>query len=151
VKVQYRYVSYGAGRDTVEQMQQVHHLLHRMLARVTPGTAGTWQPSADIYETADALVVQIELAGVREDDITMTLFADHLEVAGTRRNSAAPGAGYHLAGILYGDFRLAIPVIAHLRREAVEATYENGLLTVVLPKAVEVISIQPPPEVVSDQ
>jgi HSP20 family protein len=146
VKVQYRYVSYGAGHDTVEQMQQVHHLLHHMLARVTPGIAGTWQPPADIYETDDALVVQLELAGVREEDITATLFADHLEVAGTRRHHASPGAAYHLAGILYGDFRLAIPVLASLRRDAVEASYDNGLLTIVLPKAterIEPISIQP--------
>jgi hypothetical protein len=49
-----------------------------------------------------------------------------------------PGtAVYHLAGILYGEFRLEVAVIMDIRRDDVEASYDNGLLTVVLPKATE--------------
>jgi HSP20 family protein len=81
--------------------------------------------------------VQAELAGVREEDIDIALFSDYLAISGQRR-CAAPGvAAYHLAGILYGEFRLEVAVIANIRRDDVEASYDNGMLTVVLPKATE--------------
>lgn len=146
MKLHYRYVSYGAGPSVVEQMQQMHQLMHHMLARATPGTSGAWQPPTDVYETAEAFVVRVELAGVREEDIEITLFADYLEVSGSRRNTGSPDAAYHLAGILYGAFRLQVAVPSTLRRDDVEAGFDNGLLTVTLPKAVELAeptTIQP--------
>lgn len=146
MKLHYRYVSYGAGPHVIEQMQQMHQLMHHMLARATPGAGGAWQPPTDVYETEDTLMVRVELAGVREEDIEITLFADHLEIAGARHNTALPNAAYHLAGILYGAFRVQVPVTAPLRRDDVEASFENGLLAVVLPKGTEraePTSIQP--------
>jgi HSP20 family protein len=137
MKLRYRYVSYGAGRDRVEQMQQLHQLMHQMLARATTRGGSSWQPPTDVYETDGALVVQVELAGTREEDIDVTLFADHLTIAGTRRSRRAEAAAaYYLAGILYGDFNVAVPVLTKVDRDGVEASFENGLLTVTLPKAV---------------
>lgn len=134
--VRLRYVSYGTSRQALEQMQQLHQLIHRMVARTTAGTGAAWQPPTDVYEREDAIVVQAELAGVREEDIDITLFADHLTIAGTRRNVVAnEGAAYYIAGILYGEFRLELPLLLPVRRDEVDAHYENGLLTVVLPKA----------------
>jgi HSP20 family molecular chaperone IbpA len=82
--------------------------------------------------------VQAELAGVREEDIDIALFSDYLAISGQRRCAVPPGAAaYHLAGILYGEFRLEVAVIANIQRDDVEASYDNGMLTVVLPKAAE--------------
>jgi HSP20 family protein len=136
MKLRYRYVSYGAGRDRIDQMQQMHQLMHQLLARAATRAGSSWQPAADVYETEESLVVQVELAGVREEDIDITLFADHLSVAGTRRNRTSATAAYHLAGILYGLFTVTVPVMADVDRDGVEASFEDGLLTVVLPKAV---------------
>jgi len=136
MKVRYRYVSHGAGRDRVDQMQQMHQLMQQLLARAATRAGGSWQPSTDVYETEDSLVAQVELAGVREEDIDITLFADHLTITGTRQNRTAATAAYHLAGILYGSFTLAVPVMTNVDRDGVEASFEDGLLTVVLPKAV---------------
>jgi len=135
MKVRYRYVSSGVGRDRVDQMQQMHQLMQQLLARAATRAGGSWQPSTDVYETEDSLVVQVELAGVREEDIDITLFADHLTITGTRQNRTAATAAYHLAGILYGSFTLAVPVMTSVDRDGVEASFEDGLLTVVLPKA----------------
>ena len=148
MKLRYRYVSYGVGRDRIDQMQQMHQLMQQLLGRAATRAGGSWQPATDVYETDDALVVQVELAGVREDDIDITLFADHLTIAGTRQNRAAAAtAAYHLAGILYGSFTVAIPVMTNVDRDGVEASFEDGLLTVTLPKAVSyqpsAISINP--------
>ena len=135
MRVRYRYVSYGAGPSVVEQMQQMHQLMHQMMVRSAPGATGAWQPPADAYETDRALIVQVELAGVHEDEIDITLFSDHLSVTGTRRHQTPSGpVAYHLAGILYGHFRLELPIVASVVRDAAEATFENGLLTITLLK-----------------
>jgi HSP20 family protein len=133
-----RYIAHGAGPHMLEQIQQMHQLMHQLMVRATPGIAGIWQPPTDVYETEEALVVQAELAGVREEDIDVALFSDYLAISGQRRPAVPPGAAaYHLAGILYGEFRLEVAVLGNIRRDDVEASYDNGMLTVVLPKAAE--------------
>ena len=47
-----------------------------------------WRPPTDVYETADELIVVMELAGVNEDDMTITLFSDLLVVEGKREQPA---------------------------------------------------------------
>lgn len=137
MRLRYRYVTYGAGPTMLDHMQAMHQLMHQMMVRATPGVGGAWQPATNIYESDDAVVVQTELAGVREEDIDITLFADHLAITGLRHNNVPPGsAAYHLAGILYGEFRVEVPMVARVLREEVEASFENGLLVVVLPKAI---------------
>ena len=136
MRLRYRYVSHGTGPHMLEQIQQMHQLMQQLMVRATPGIAGSWQPPTDVYETEEALVVQAELAGVCEEDIDIALFSDYLAISGQRRCAVPPGAAaYHLAGILYGEFRLEVAVIANIRRDDVEASYDNGMLTVVLPKA----------------
>lgn len=133
MRLRYRYVSYGVGPGMIDHM---HQLMHQMILRATPNADGAWQPPTDVYESEDQVVVQVELAGVKEEAIEITLYADHLAISGTREKSAPPGtAAYYLAGILYGEFRVEVPVLASVLRDEVEASYENGLLTVVLPKA----------------
>ncbi len=149
MRLRYRIVSVDAGRTVLDQVQHMQHMMNHqigMLGRVTPGSTGAWQPPTDVYETDDVLVVRVELAGVREEDIDITLFADHLTITAVRHNNDAPSAAYRMAGILYGEFRLAVPVVTNIKRDDVEATHENGLLTITLPKSVEHItpkSIQP--------
>src|SRR5919199_900938 len=100
MRIRCRYVAHGTGPHMLAQIQQMHQLMHQLMARATPGIAGFWQPPTDVYETEEALVVQADLAG-----------------------------------ILYGEFRLEVAVITNIRRDDVEASYDNGMLTVVLPKA----------------
>jgi HSP20 family protein len=136
MRLHIRYVAYGAGPTVTDQMQRMHQLMHQMMARAAPTPAGAWQPPTDVYESDDAIVVQTELAGVKEEDIEITLFADRLSISGVRLSRVPPGtAAYHLAGILYGEFRVEAPVLASVARDDVQASYEDGLLTVVLPKA----------------
>ena len=49
-----------------------------------------WRPPTDVYETADELIVVIELAGISEEDMTVTLFSDLLVVEGRRDQPASP-------------------------------------------------------------
>lgn len=94
-----------------------------------------WRPDADLYETAAALEVAVELAGVDEDDVDIQLFDNVLVVEGRRRLPPATAeALYHAAGIRQGAFRVALPLPAPVDPDRVEARYERGLLRITLPK-----------------
>lgn len=92
-----------------------------------------WEPPTDVYETADEVVVRIELAGVHPDDVTITLRDRVLTVSGVRAD-AEEKLGYHRMEIDHGPFetRATLPRRADLR--SVVAEYRAGFLLVRVPK-----------------
>jgi HSP20 family protein len=97
-------------------------------------SAIVWRPPTDVYETADELIVVIELAGVSEDDMAVTLFSDLLIVEGRRECIFKDMNECHQLGIKYGDFRAEIHITVPVDSEKVTAEYKNGLLKVSLRK-----------------
>lgn len=93
-----------------------------------------WRPPSDLYETRDALIVRVEIAGVAESDLDVTLYEDTLVVEGSRPWSPERDTRYHEVEIHYGPFRLEVPVPAPVDREAVTARFDRGLLEIRLPK-----------------
>jgi HSP20 family protein len=95
-----------------------------------------WRPAADVYETADAITVTVEVAGIDPEAVEVTIFEDAVVVEGQRRLPPIGGAGvYHAAEIRQGRFRLELALPAAIDGERVEARYERGLLLLVIPKA----------------
>lgn len=125
-----------------EDLRQHYQTLIDELMRHTQTTrplsrhADTWRPPTDIYETPDAYVVRMELAGMAEQDIEVTLYADAVVVSGTRQNEALDeeGVSFHEAQIRYGPFQAPIPLPTPIEREGAEARYRNGFLRLRLPK-----------------
>jgi HSP20 family molecular chaperone IbpA len=94
-----------------------------------------WRPQADIYETADSLVVAVDLAGVDQNDLEVQLFADGLVIRGRRRlRLAGSNALYHQAQIRQGRFLIEVSIPVGVDASRVEATYESGLLQIVFGK-----------------
>lgn len=93
-----------------------------------------WRPPTDIYETPDELIVVIELAGVTEDDMTVTLFSDLVVVEGRREQPVTDMNAVHQLGIKYGDFRSEVVIHAPVDHNNVKAEYKNGVLIITLPK-----------------
>lgn len=93
-----------------------------------------WRPPTDVYETEDAVVVRVEIAGMRDGDFSISIEDRSLLVYGMRPESPERKA-YHQMEIPFGEFRtdveLPYPVIA----DEIEAVYEDGFLRIVLPKA----------------
>jgi HSP20 family molecular chaperone IbpA len=142
--MRYKVVTYhfGADQSSPQNLQRHYRELMDELLRQGPRhalTQGTvqWRPASDIHETPAAILVKMELAGVREEDIEITLYEDALVVAGKRDDDAVHDADvwYHEAQIRYGPFRAEILLPSPVQREQVEARYENGFLRVTLPKA----------------
>ncbi len=93
-----------------------------------------WRPPTDVYETPDKIIVVVELAGVSEEDMSVTLFSDLLVVEGTREPALAEMNACHQLGIKYGEFRAEISLHAPVDHEQVTAEYKNGLLIITLRK-----------------
>lgn len=103
--------------------------------RLRPIARVGWQPDADVYETASAIEVVIDLAGVDEDDFEVQLFENALVVEGRRRiPSGQEGAVYHTAGIRQGPFQVEVWLSAPIDAGRVEVRQDRGLLCITLPK-----------------
>ncbi len=92
-----------------------------------------WRPPTDVFETADAYVVKVEIAGMSEDDFRITFAGRSLSITGTRHDSAAK-VGYHQMEISYGEFQTEVELQVAVAAENIEAVYQNGFLVVTLPK-----------------
>ena len=95
-----------------------------------------WRPRADVTETANAIVITIELAGVDPDEIEAVLYENALVVSG-RRHLPGPGSGgvYHAAEISQGSFTLEVGLPTPVASELSDARYDRGLLVLTLPTA----------------
>jgi HSP20 family molecular chaperone IbpA len=94
-----------------------------------------WRPDADTYETATAVEIVVDLAGMDENDFEVQLFEDVLVVEGSRQlPSPKETATYHAVSVRQGPFRLEVPLPSPVDSEHVEAHYDRGLLRITLPK-----------------
>jgi HSP20 family protein len=94
-----------------------------------------WQPAADVYETEDAFIVLLELAGMRGVEIEITLTDGALFISGRRPELHREGAvRFHQLGINEGPFQCAVYLPGPVLENDVSATYDDGLLTITLPK-----------------
>jgi HSP20 family protein len=98
--------------------------------------APAWAPALDIAERKDAYLVTVELPGVKLDDLTITLEDGLLTVQGERQFAQdAAEQQFHRVERRYGAFRRSITLPAHVVTDAVEATVEDGVLQILVPKA----------------
>jgi HSP20 family protein len=94
-----------------------------------------WLPDVDVFETEKGVVVRVDLAGVRSEDLHVTVDGRTLKISGVRRAlDRADMLRLHQVEIAAGRFerRIQIPIAFH--RDQVSAHLAEGFLTVVLPK-----------------
>lgn len=127
----------GRGTERIQQeMEEVFRSLVISSRPLSRSHVGVWRPPVEVYECDTALVVTVEIAGVREDELQVVVDDTVLHITGTRPNVAPHSKRtYHEMGIAYGPFEaevfLPFPVVI----DEVDAVYENGFLRVTLPRA----------------
>jgi HSP20 family protein len=94
----------------------------------------SWRPLTDVFETDDALVIRMEIAGMREADFTISIVNGSLIIRGSRPDIAERRA-YHQMEIPFGDFNSEIQIPFPVVVDEIEAVYRDGFLRVTLPKA----------------
>jgi HSP20 family protein len=101
-------------------------------------SAGAWRPSIDLYESEDAILVLVDLAGVRRGEIAIELEGERLRIAGRRREPAEARGGdlkkCHQMEIDYGPFERVLLVSVPIDRDQIDARYEEGFLKIRLLK-----------------
>lgn len=94
-----------------------------------------WLPAADVFETEKAVVVRLEVAGVRTEDLKVTVDGELLRVSGVRRPPVdADVQRIHQMEIAFGPFERSLRVSIPFERDAVSARIEEGFLTITLPR-----------------
>ncbi len=93
-----------------------------------------WKPPTDVYETADALVVHMDIAGMRSEDFQVELADGILTISGERVARREGKRHYHAMEVQIGPFerRLRLPV--PVDPDSIHASYEAGFLEVRLAK-----------------
>src|SRR5437588_11125972 len=116
MRIRYRYVTYRYTDGSQQQLERHYRkLLHdasRQSHQSILQRSATWRPLADIRESAGMMTIKIEPAGVREEDIEVTLYEDALVVSGERQDDPERSENlyYHEAQIRYGPSPDAAPV-----------------------------------------
>lgn len=94
-----------------------------------------WSPPTDIFETGDAIVIKMELAGVRDEDVQVHMSDNFLVIRGRRVDAQkVKPDNFHLMEIHYGRFERIFRLPAGLPAGKVTAVLSDGFLTVTVPK-----------------
>jgi HSP20 family protein len=102
-------------------------------------SAQAWAPAVDITERKDAYLVTAELPGVGIDDLELTFQDGVLTIQGQRHVAAdSSEERVHRAERRYGAFRRSITLPAHVQADAIEASTQDGVMRILVPKAEEV-------------
>ena len=125
-------------RDLLNLQERMNRLFEDSLAsgRLAPDFAsGGFTPLADVYETPEGFVVQIDLPGVDPAEVGVTVDGDRLVVRGERRQTEKTRPeSFHRMERSFGAFTRAFVLPAPVDGDHVTAHYRDGLLRVEIPK-----------------
>lgn len=94
-----------------------------------------WQPDADVFETAEQVIVRVELAGVESAALKVSLDGSAVRVSGVREvDPGLPVERLHQMEVASGPFDRRIPIPVAFDKAQVSAHLANGFLTVTLKK-----------------
>ncbi len=135
-------------RDIFTLEQEMSDLTNRFFGSgwFTPlvrGTNGhTWTPAVDVFSRDGNLVIRAELPGIDpEKDVDITMQDGVLYIRGERRHEERTERdNYYRYESSYGSFQRAVPLPEDVKEDEIQASYQNGILEVVVPKAGELTS-----------
>ena len=110
-------------------------LIHQPWGGRGTSVRSAWQPRVDMCETAEAIIVEVELPGVRREDVRIEVEGDILHITGERHTAAErQERNYYRAERSYGRFERQLRLPGTVAREAIRAEFDAGILIITLPK-----------------
>ena len=96
---------------------------------------GHWVPTTDVYSTDSGLVVKVELAGMRSENLEITVEGSRLRISGTRPDGCrAPKCSFLVMEINYGPFECVLDLPQGYDLNQAKAAYLNGFLRIDVPR-----------------
>ncbi len=130
--------------DPFREMSSMREAMDRLMddGYTRPLGAALWDvspvPTMDLYQTEDSVVVKMGLPGVKPEDIQISVANGVLTIRGeVKEEKAENEKTYHLRERRYGSFSRSISLPSNVSADKSDAEFENGILTLTLPKAEE--------------
>ncbi len=100
-------------------------------------TGSRWAANTDVYITGDRLVIKVELAGMRREDLELSMDGNRLIICGQRPDSCRIGnCKFLVMEINYGSFESVIELPEGYDLSQAKAAYQNGFLRIDVPQIV---------------
>lgn len=119
---------------------ELERLFGNPLAELTRNSPflSVWNPAIDLYENADSVTVQVELPGMKKEEIDVSLHDGVLSISGERKSEKNhEDAQTHRSERFVGAFQRSITLPSGVKADQTKAEYKDGILTITLPKAEE--------------
>jgi HSP20 family protein len=127
-------------REAVSLTDAMNALFRESFIRPSsvPGQQGSALLPLDVSENENEFVVKASLPGVKPEDVQITVHRDTLTIqAETKAEEEKKGEHYHLREIRYGQFQRTVRLSAPVVADKAQTQFDNGVLTLTLPKAEE--------------
>jgi HSP20 family protein len=124
-------------REVGDLQSEMNRMFDGFFGRSAPGMDRVWVPAVELYETKDDLVATVELPGMNEKDIQLSITGDVLTIKGERAVTSSDHENVYRSERWYGKFERSLPLPLPVQAAKVKATYRDGVLTINLPKAEE--------------
>jgi len=132
--------------NPMREMMSLRNEMNRLFDRAfEDGPLTQWQPSTswglavDVVENDDAFIVTASVPGMNPDDLDITISDNVLTIKGESTvDETVEEEKYHIRERRYGSFGRSISLPVTVNADGVDADYENGVLTLTIPKAEEV-------------
>jgi len=126
--------------DLVSLRDAMDRLFEESFVRMRgwPSLFGAETLAIDMYETPDSVVIKTAVPGVKPEDIDISITGDVLTIKGeTKVEEKVEKENYICQERRYGAFQRSVPLPGSLLTDKAEATFENGILTLTIPKSEE--------------
>lgn len=125
-------------REMVSMRRAMDRLIENAFGDEITG-AGDWGLPLDVVEDEDAYVVKASLPGVKPENVEVTFNKGMLSIRGEVKDESETTKGqYHLRERRFGSFSRTISLPSSVKADDIQASYEDGILTLKLPKSEEV-------------
>jgi HSP20 family protein len=127
-------------RDLATLQDRVNRIFDDLITRPRRGaeqedlTAGQWSPPVDIFETAESIVIRVEVPGIEQQALDVEIKDHNLIVQGDRTFEEVAGRNYHRVERAYGTFRRVFSLRMFVRQDQSQAVLKNGVLEITLLK-----------------
>ena len=128
--------------DMRRLQREFDHLFESFFPTRSDTSEGTesavWAPRTDLSETEEAYLIHLDLPGLKKDDVEISVHDGTLSVSGERRHEETEeGRTFVRVERSYGRFYRSFSLPQTINADGIEATFEDGVLTIHVPKAEE--------------
>jgi HSP20 family protein len=126
-------------RDMISLREAMDHLFDEAFTRPMDAISGFRAPAIDMYQTDDEVVVKAALPGIKADQVQISVTGDLLTLKGeSQEQSETKEKAYHIREQRFGAFERSVMLPTQVQSDKAKAEFEDGILTISLPKAEEV-------------